>query len=180
MIVTTHLKLIPASLAHVRAEMGDRVAFAEFIQAAVPENWPPESAADALPLFLKSLEAAPDCIGWFGWYALADYSGANRPVLVGGGGVLGPPQDGEIKIGYSVLPQFQGRGFATEMVSGLVHWALKHHEVNRILAETEWANPASVRVLSKIGFIATGSSAQPGGNRFELSRATKIALARKV
>ena len=172
-ISTVRLKLIPATVAHVRAEIGDRAEFARLIQAQVPENWPPESAADALPLFLEWLEAAPDRVGWFGWYAVLDVKNANS-ILVGGGGFLGPPQQGEVSIGYSVLPQFQGSGFATEMVGALVQWALEHSGVRRIVAETEWANPASVRVLSKLGFAETGPGAEPGGTRFAIHRASSL------
>lgn len=164
MIETARLTLVPATIDLARAEIGDRARFGALLQATVPDNWPPESAADALPLFLGWLEAAPDAVGWFGWYALARIDDA--PVLVGGGGFLGPPADGTVQIGYSMLPQFQGRGYATEMVGGLVRWALPHG-VRCIVAETEWANPASTRVLLKAGFTATGAATAEGGARFE-------------
>lgn len=138
------------------------------LEAAVPENWPPESPADALPLFLSWLEAAPDQVGWFGWYAVT-VDGSAAPLLAASGGFMGPPTNGEIEIGYSVLTQFQGRGYATEMVNGLVRWALKHPSVMRIAAETEWANPASVRVLTKSGFKPAGFPRKPDGTRFEYS-----------
>ena len=142
MIETTRLRLIPASLSHVQAEIGDRARFAQLLQARVPENWPPESAADALPLFLSWLEGAPEQVGWFGWYALWMTPPENHgPTLVGGGGFLGPPNHGEVQMGYSMLPQFQGRGIATEMVAGLVGWALNQAGVTCIVAETEWENP---------------------------------------
>jgi ribosomal-protein-alanine N-acetyltransferase len=172
MVTTTRLKLVPASLAHVRAEINDREQFARMLSAAVPENWPPESAADALPLFLSWLEAAPDKTGWFGWYALLLDPEARLPILVGGGGFLGPPAHGEVQIGYSMLPQFQQRGIATEMVAGLVGWALNHSEVTCIVGETEWENPASVQVLRKIGFAPLGTTNASGGMRFELRRGT--------
>jgi RimJ/RimL family protein N-acetyltransferase len=133
--------------------------------ASVPDNWPPETLVVALPLFLGWLEAAPDRVGWFGWYALT--AGVTAPVLVGSGGFKGPPRDGAAELGYSVLPQFQGRGYATEMVSGLVRWALAQPGVARVVAETEWANPASVRVLSKAGFAPAGPATVLGGARFE-------------
>jgi ribosomal-protein-alanine N-acetyltransferase len=170
MLMTTRLKLIPASLAHVRAEIGDRSQFARLLEAEVPEDWPPESARDALPLFLSWMESAPDQTGWFGWYALLLASSGVPPTLVGGGGFLGPPAAGEVQIGYSMLPQFQRRGIATEMVAGLVTWALSQSEVRCIVAETEWENPASVQVLTKIGFIALGATNDAGGMRFELRR----------
>src|SRR3954451_23379403 len=169
MIETTRLKLIPATVASARAEIGDRGEFARLLGTSVPDNWPPETAADALPLFLGWFEAVPDRVGWFGWYALVPGDEAALPVLVGGGGVFGPPRDGGAQIGSSVLPQSQRQGYATEIVRELVNWALGQQRMIRIVAETEWANPASVRVLENAGFVSVGPTAEPGGTRFELS-----------
>jgi RimJ/RimL family protein N-acetyltransferase len=166
-IETPRLKLIPNTIASVGAEINDRAEFVRLLGASVPDNWPPETLVDALPLFLGWMEAAPDRIGWFGWYGLATSESDTGPVLVGGGGFKGPPQDGTAEIGYSVLPQFQGRGYATEIVGGLVRWALGQPGVVRLVAETEWANPASVRVLIKAGFVSVGPTAEAGGTRFE-------------
>jgi RimJ/RimL family protein N-acetyltransferase len=168
MIVTRRLTLIAATVALARAEIHDRAGFADLLGAVVPEAWPPESAADALPLFLGWLEAAPEKAGWFGWYALCRDICAAGQVLVGGGGFLGPPEDGVVQMGYSVLPEFQRRGYATEMVRGLATWAFVQSGVNVIAAETEWANPASVRVLERTGFQTAGAATDPAGMRFEL------------
>ena len=167
-IVTDRLTLIPGTVNLARAEIEDRREFARLLGGAVPDNWPPESAADALPLFLSWLEAAPDQIGWFGWYALAAGDPPPGRVLVAGGGFLGPPQDGAVQMGYSVLPQFQRQGYATELVGALARWAFAQTGVERIVAETEWANPASVRVLEKTGFVPAGKAAVPEGARFQL------------
>ena len=169
------LTLIPSTIALARAELGDRATFAQLLGAAVPDNWPPESLADALPLFLEWYEAAPDRVGWFGWYAVT--AGPGEPILVASGGFKGPPRDGTAEIGYSVLPQFQGRGNATELVRELVRWALAQPGVTRVVAETEWANPASVRVLNKAGFVHRGPAAEPGGERFEYSGGSEKLLA---
>jgi [ribosomal protein S5]-alanine N-acetyltransferase len=168
MIVTRRLTLIAATVALARAELHDRAAFADLLGAVVPASWPPASVADALPLFLGWLEAAPDQLGWFGWYALCRDICASGQVLVGGGGFLGPPQDGVVQMGYSVLPEYQRRGYATEMVRGLATWAFVQQGVTVIAAETEWANPASVRVLERTGFHAAGAASDPAGTRFEL------------
>lgn len=172
LIETARLKLVPATVALVGAEIGDRAEFARLLGARVPDNWPPEMLADALPWFLSGLEAAPDGVGWLNWYALAAGDDASAPVLVASGGFKGPPQDGTVEIGYSVLPQFQGRGYATEMVGGLVGWAMGQPGVVRVVAETEWANPASVRVLIKAGFAPCGPATAPGGTRFEFVNST--------
>ena len=171
MVITTErLTLVPASLALARAEIDDRAEFARLLGAAVPDNWPPETLADALPLFLSWLEEAPDQVGWFGWYGLVTTreGAAGPPELVGSGGFLGPPQLGQVQVGYSVLEQFQRRGYATEMVVSLVRWAFEQPGVTSVNAETEWANPASVRVLEKSGFVLVGPAAEVGGTRFEL------------
>ncbi|MEO6011352.1 MAG: GNAT family N-acetyltransferase [Vicinamibacteraceae bacterium] len=168
MIVTRRLTLVPSSVELARAELHDRPAFADLLGAIVPDTWPPESTVDALPLFLGWLEAAPDQVGWFGWYALLRDATGTGSVLVGGGGFLGPPEDGSVQMGYSVLPEFQRRGYATEMVKGLASWAFIQPGVAVITAETEWANPASVRVLERTGFQQTGTASDPAGTRFEL------------
>jgi RimJ/RimL family protein N-acetyltransferase len=171
MIVTRRLTLIATTVALARAELHDRTAFAHLLGAVVPASWPPESAGDALPLFLGWLDASPDKAGWFGWYALCRDISASGQVLVGGGGFLGPPLDGVVQLGYSVLPEFQRRGYATEMVRGLATWAFVQSGVTVIAAETEWANPASVRVLERAGFQPAGDASDPAGMRFELRAA---------
>lgn len=170
MIRTSRLTLIPATVGLARAEIHDRADFARLLGASVPENWPPEDLADALPILLGRLEAEPDRSGWFGWYALAARDGGAALVLVASGGFMGPPEDGIVEIGYSVLPQFRGRGYATEIVEGLVRWALAHSDLTRVEAKTEWANPASVRVLIKAGFVRVGPAAESGSARFEFGR----------
>ena len=175
MIETDRLKLMPATVDLARAEIADRHEFARLLGASVPDNWPPESLTDVLPLFLSWLEAAPDRVGWFSWYALAAGDIPASPVLVASGGFKGPPQNRTAEVGYSVLPQFQGRGYATEMVCGLIRWALKQPGVARVVAETEWTNPASVRVLSKAGFAPLGPTTEPGSARFEFRRGASAA-----
>jgi len=167
-IETNRLTLVPATVELARSEASGGHEFSGLLGASVPKNWPPETLADALPLLLKWIEAAPDEIGWFSWYALMQAEAPSFPILIGGCGFFGPPFNGTVQIGYSVLSQFQRRGFATEMVRGIVDWAMKQPAVMRIIAETEWENPASVRVLEKVGFTATGSTADMKGTRFEL------------
>ena len=168
MIETARLKLRPATIALARAEVHNRVEFKRLLGALVPDNWPPETLADALPVFLDWFEAAPHAVGWFGWYALAKGDDSDALVLVASAGFKGPPESGVAEIGYSVLPQFQGRGFATEMVRGLVGWAFGQPGVGKVVAETEWTNAASMRVLIKAGFVPTLPDGETGRARFAL------------
>lgn len=67
------------------------------------------------------------------------------------------PADGEpgvIKVGYTIAPAFQGRGFATEAVGALVTYAFDTlgADVARVYASVE--NVPSIRVAEKVGMYA--------------------------
>lgn len=176
MITTARMRLVPATVALARAELTDRAEFARLLSAAVPDQWPPEILANALPLFLEWIEASPDRIGWYVWYAMtpapgkaSDRStGHAADILIAAGGFKGPPQDGTVEIGYSVLPQFQNHGYATEMVRALVDWAFAQPGVRRIVAETTKNNTPSVRLLRRLGFVRAEPAIEPGHIRFVL------------
>jgi RimJ/RimL family protein N-acetyltransferase len=55
---------------------------------------------------------------------------------------------------------------------------LNHPDVNCIVGETEWENPASVQVLKKIGFASQGATNTLGGMRFELRRTADHSMRR--
>lgn len=169
-ITTPRLRAVAATIPLIQAEIENRAAFATLLRASVPENWPPESAADALPWFLERMQAQPDAEGWFAWYGLLSDADA-APALAAGGGFKGPPDAaGSVEIGYSALPQFQGRGLTGELVGGLVCWAFAHPVVMRIVADTLPSNTPSVRLLQRLGFQDVTAGSEPGSRLFELAR----------
>ncbi len=170
MLTTARMRLVPRTAELTRAEIADRPAFTALLDSTVPANWPPDLLVDALPWFLQQLEAAPDQVGWLDWYGLVRGIGGQPDVLVASGGFLGPPQDGTVEVGYSVLPQFQRQGLATEMVAGLVDWALVQAGVQQVVAEAHADNTPSVRLLGRLGFVAIGAGRDPGHLRFGRSR----------
>ena len=169
MLTTARMRLVPRTAELTRAEIADRAAFAALLHATVPANWPPDLLADAVPWFLQQMEAAPDQVGWLDWYGLVRGIGGQPDLLVASGGFLGPPQDGTVEVGYSVLPQFQRQGLATEMVGGLVEWALAQAGVQQVVAEVHTDNTPSVRLLARLGFVAIGAGRDPGHLRFRRS-----------
>ncbi len=168
MIISARMRLVPATVALARAELTDRAAFARLLSASVPDQWPPEILADAQTTFLEWIEAAPDQVGWFVWYALVRRPGETSDILAASAGFKGPPEEGTVEIGYSVLPQFQGRGYATEMVQSLADWAFHQPGVRRIVAETGEDNAASLRVLHKVGFAGNDPGIETGSLRLVL------------
>jgi ribosomal-protein-alanine N-acetyltransferase len=168
MLETARLRLVPVTVELARAELADRPRFAAALNATVPAEWPTEMLAGALPFFLQRLEAAPKQAGWWTWYGLLDGEGAAAPVLVASAGFLGPPREGAVELGYSVLPAFQGRGYATEMARALVGWAFAQAGVRRIVADVLPDNTPSVRLLRTLGFTEVGAGAEPGYVRYAL------------
>jgi len=170
-LITPRLTLIPATAALVQAEIGPQDLFSQALGAKVPENWPPELLVDVLPFFLEQLKRDPALVGWLSWYWVLRRTAPEDALLIGSGGFKGKPQpDGAIEIGYSILPQYQGRGYATEAVAGLLAWAFSYSEVPRAIAETSPENRASIRVLAKLGFNYAGQGSEVGTVRFELTR----------
>lgn len=71
--------------------------------------------------------------------------------VVGGIGFFAPPQDGEVEIGYGIVPSRQRRGYATEAVQAMVADILRLEGVQIVIANVDLDNPASIRVLEKCG-----------------------------
>jgi [ribosomal protein S5]-alanine N-acetyltransferase len=79
--------------------------------------------------------------------------------MVGDLCIVGEPNAaGEIEIGYGTYTEFQGKGFMTEIVSGMIGWAKKQPNVKSIIASTDKTNTASFKVLEKNNFIKIGET----------------------
>ena len=70
--------------------------------------------------------------------------------------------DGAVEIGYGILEEYRGKGYAAEAVEAAVNWAMKQPAVARVEAETEPDNRASQRVLEKCGFLPSGTMGEEG------------------
>jgi RimJ/RimL family protein N-acetyltransferase len=85
-----------------------------------------------------------------GWvqFSLEDREGR----LVGDVGIS--PADGEpgvVKVGYTVAPAFQGRGYATEAIGALVAYAFDTLGADVVRAYASADNAPSIRVAEKVG-----------------------------
>lgn len=78
---------------------------------------------------------------------------------------------GQAMIGYSLRPEFRGRGFATRAAILISDWAFAHAGVLRVIAGVFPGNEASMRVLERAGFTREGyfKARLPGhdGNRID-------------
>jgi RimJ/RimL family protein N-acetyltransferase len=65
-------------------------------------------------------------------------------------------------IGYAVLEQFSGRGYAREAAAAVLDHARRVIGLGTVLAITAPSNAASIAVLERIGFRAAGTIRLPG------------------
>jgi [ribosomal protein S5]-alanine N-acetyltransferase len=60
------------------------------------------------------------------------------------------------EIGWVLHPNYQGYGYATEAASVLLHHAFESLDAHRLIATCQPENPASYRVMEKIGMKREG------------------------
>lgn len=168
--MTERLELVPATAALIRLEISDPQALGQRLDAAIPAGWPPEEVKGVLAFFADQMDAGVTGDGWGIYYWVMQGGGGRPCTLAGSGGFMGKPENGSVEIGYGTLDEFQGRGYATEAVSGLVQWALSQPDVSCVTAEVLPENPASVCILEKNGFADVGPGQEEGTQRFTLTR----------
>lgn len=77
-----------------------------------------------------------------------------EPRLIGG---IGLARDaGQAILGYWIVPSSWGKGFATEAGRAVIDLARETLRIGQLTAQHLVDNPASARVLRKLGFHATG------------------------
>lgn len=142
-IETRRLRLVPKTLAEVRAQL-------EVMNA--------DQRAEVSPEWLAQLDAAT-VDRWTLGFAIVD---RGTHAVVGTCGFKGPPgADGIVEIAYGVTPDQQGKGYATEAADALVSYAFGEDQVRLVRAHTFAAANASARVLTKCGFKAVGEVIDP-------------------
>jgi [ribosomal protein S5]-alanine N-acetyltransferase len=87
--------------------------------------------------------------------------------LIGAMGVIDHP-DGTIEVGYWFGVDYQGKGFASEALRGTLDQIAADPALapRSVFAECQPDNAASIRLLTKTGFYATGRPG-PRPNRIE-------------
>ena len=87
-------------------------------------------------------------------------------LAVGDAGFHGPPEDGEVEIGYALVPAARGNGLAAEATGLLVEWARSQPGVVSVAARVDPSNAPSRRLLERLGFARDGE--RGGLDRFIL------------
>jgi RimJ/RimL family protein N-acetyltransferase len=85
------------------------------------------------------------------------------PRLIGGIGLA--DRDGDLELGYWIVPSHWGLGFATEAGHAVIAMARDTLRLDRLVSGHFIDNPASGRVLNKLGFVQTGSEMRKSNAR---------------
>lgn len=148
------MRVEPLRLEWIDALIDGDDAFTERFGIPVVEGW--AGFPEALPHALEGARRH-DADPW-GAHLFFDDDGA----LVGFGGYKGPPNGGEVEVGYAIAPDRQGRGLATTATRTMIERA-REHGVRRVVAHTLATPNASTAVLSRCGFTHTATIADPDG-----------------
>jgi len=137
-VVTARLLLPPVTAEHVAAVVAGR---------RLPE-WAPDfpSEGDEVIAAMLHRDGIPD--GPFCQRLVVE---RETGLVVGGIGLFGPPEAGRVELGYGVVESRRGRGYATEAARAMVETAFGLPGVREVVAGVDPANPASLRVLEKVG-----------------------------
>ncbi|MEJ0085052.1 MAG: GNAT family N-acetyltransferase [Pseudomonadota bacterium] len=151
------LKLVPRTRAEVKASL-------DLLDAATRA----QISADWWAKFQASAFLDP----WVHGFNLLLDDGTN----VGLGSFKGPPVEGVVEIAYAIVPDQQGRGYATAAARAMIEEAFKSGDVRVVRAHTLPEGAASQRVLLKAGFRYVGERVEPEDGlvlRFEIPRSAE-------
>ena len=68
----------------------------------------------------------------------------------------GPDERGMVEVGYTLLPEARGHGYAIEAVRAAFDWATAVHDIHRFRASVAPDNERSLNLIGKLGFTQTG------------------------
>ena len=117
------------------------------------EGFPLPSVRGALERIVAAEGTGHDLQPFFAYVIVRRSDG----LAVGDAGFHGPPgEDGEVEIGYALVPAARGTGLAAEATALLVEWARAQPGVRSVAARVEPSNAPSRRLLERLGFAQDG------------------------
>jgi RimJ/RimL family protein N-acetyltransferase len=160
MIETRHLRLLPNTPVCILAliEEPERYEALTGFPAAdgLREFY---TSGEVSPAWLAALRVQTDADPWQFGFAVVHRESSS---VIGSAGFKGAPDSaGVVEVAYGIVPQYQGRGFATEANMALVAYASASDLVRVIRAHTLPTPNASTRVLKKCEFHFVGPVVDP-------------------
>jgi [ribosomal protein S5]-alanine N-acetyltransferase len=169
-ICTARLDLIALTPECALSEQAADGRLGELTRAKVPAAWPPEHWEPHVFVWvLKRFAEHPEEIGWGRLMALRELDGSRTLIGTLGGHRKAEAWE-ECEVGWGLLPEFQGLGYATEGALAFIAWVLRDATVKVISAQTFPSLPASIRVMEKCGMRFEGPGDDEGTVRYRVDR----------
>jgi len=148
-IHTQRLMLVPLKIDQLQLALQDMSALERSMNVNIKRDFITARVQRAIGMKIEKMQKSDEAQhNWFTYWLIII-----QPEQVGAG-MLGfkgfPDQTGSTEIGYGIDEMYQGRGYMSEAVQRLVDWAFTHPFCQTITA-TEVENPASRRLLEKLG-----------------------------
>jgi len=152
-ITTTRLRLLELRQQQLELCLSDFQQLEKQLQMTIATDFLTERVQRAIRMKIEKMRVAEPSQHAWTTYWLIVIKDENI-----GAGMLGfkgyPNEDGSTEIGYGIDPAYQNKGYMSEAVQSLIDWAFTHPFCN-IVTATEVYNPASKRLLEKLGAIQT-------------------------
>jgi len=156
-IHTERLELTPMTADSIEALLQGR---AERLRSLTRAEFPeplaaPPYMAESLPEVVVRLRRNPGEAEWWNWLVVLS---ATREA-VGSVALAGKPDaSGAVLIGYAMYPGWEGHGYATEAVRGVIEWAFAQPGVRVLRALAPVWNTPAVHVAEKVGMRPIASN----------------------
>lgn len=160
-------------LVHRAMTVDDAEAFFALNRHPEVMRYTGEAPLESAEAARQALERYPDfdAVGYGRWGCVLKETGA----MIGFCGLKYLEDLDEVDVGYRFLPEYWGRGLATEACRASLAFGFETIGLERIIALVMPANAASIRVLAKCEMVADGEIEYDGVRalRFAMTRSPK-------
>ena len=118
------------------------------------------TVVESLPPYFRNINSISDAQGWFNKMVsesrlfMVRHKGTNTTI---GMVFLWIGNDGDAHIGYLLGALYWGKGYATELLKGLIEFIRHESKIKRLIAGVATNNVVSSRLLHKLGFVKSAS-----------------------
>jgi ribosomal-protein-alanine N-acetyltransferase len=170
LLKTERLRLLAITPQMMAAEQAQDGSLGRLLGARLTPEWPPEHwEPHVFEFIMKQIAEHPQAAGWNRYVLLPARNGERTSTLIGCvGGFVKP--EGDVEIGYSTVPEFQRRGYATEAAQGLIAFLFARPEVRSVSAQTFPRLPESIKVMERCGMRFVGKGDEEGTVRYRRIR----------
>lgn len=151
-IKTDRLMLITFTAEMMQAAISSERELEKATGYQVIDDYPSDNYKEILPFKIQRYRQYPEENEWEGLIVHQQ----DQMIMGDMGFRRSTDNPEELELGYSIVPAYQGHGYATEMAQAIISWGLTQAGIKTIIASCDNDNQASIRVLEKAGLKKLG------------------------